>query len=126
MNVSRDNPAPTRSLTTTLSVIAVVLTTSMATADSGELWLCSIEDLTSPMLIDRDDWTLSFVSTKFQIVEDNKGQILARSQVKIKNRGTKDQVFFIDTTTGVYHATWLDSQTLPPSVRHASGTCHPS
>jgi len=126
MNVPRDNPAPTRLLTTILGVIVVVSISSVATADSGERWLCAIENLTSPMLIDRDDWTLSFESTKFQIVEDNKGQILARSQVKIKNRGTKDQVFFIDTTTGVYRATWLDSQTLPPSVRHASGTCQPS
>jgi hypothetical protein len=126
MNAARDNLAPTRSLTTILGVIAVASISSVATADSGERWLCTIENLTSPMLIDRDDWTLSFESAKFQIVEDNKGQILARSQVKIKNRGTKDQVFFIDTTTGVYHATWLDSQTLPPSVRHASGTCQPS
>ena len=126
MNVPRDNPAPTRLLTTILGVIVVVSISSVATADSSERWLCTIENLTSPMLIDRDDWTLSFESAKFQIVEDNKGQILARSQVKIKNRGTKDQVFFIDTTTGVYHATWLDSQTLPPRVRHASGTCQPS
>ena len=126
MNAVRDNLAPTRSLTTILGVIAVVSISSVATADSGERWLCTIENLTSPMLIDRDDWTLSFESAKFQIVEDNKGQILARSQVEIKNRGTKDQVFFIDTTTGVYRATWLDSQTLPPSVRHASGTCQPS
>ena len=126
MNVARDNLAPTRSLTTILGVIAVVSISSVATADSGERWLCTIENLTSPMLIDRDDWTLSFESAKFQIVEDNKGQILARSQVEIKNRGKKDQVFFIDTTTGVYRATWLDSQTLPPSVRHSSGTCQPS
>ena len=126
MNVPRDNPAPTRLLTTILGVIVVVSISSVATADSSERWLCTIENLTSPMLIDRDDWTLSFESAKFQIVEDNKGQILARSQVKIKNRGTKDQVFFIDTTTGVYRATWLDSQTLPPSVRHAAGTCQPS
>ena len=126
MNVPRDNPAPTRLLTTILGVIVVVSISSVIMADSGERWLCTVENLTSPMLIDRDDWTLSFESAKFQIVEDNKGQILARSQVKIKNRGTKDQVFFIDTTTGVYRATWLDSQTLPPSVRHASGTCQPS
>jgi len=122
----RDNPAPTRSHKTILSVLAVVSLTSLATADSRERWLCSIENLTSPMLIDRDDWTVSFESVKFHIVEDNKGQILARSQVEIKNRGTKDQVFFFDTTTGAYHATWLDSQTSPPSVRHASGTCRPS
>ena len=126
MNVPRDNPAPTRLLTTILGIIVVVSISSVVMADSGERWLCTVENLTSPMLIDRDDWTLSFESAKFQIVEDNKGQILARSQVKIKNRGTKDQVFFIDTTTGVYRATWLDSQTLPPSVRHASGTCQPS
>jgi alkyl hydroperoxide reductase subunit AhpC len=123
MNVPRDNPAPTRLLTTILGVIVVASISSVAAADSSERWLCTIENLTSPMFIDRDDWTLSFESAKFQIVEDNKGQILARSQVKIKNRGTKDQVFFIDTTTGVYRATWLDSQTLPSSVRHASGTC---
>jgi len=122
----RDNPAPTRSHKIILSVLAVVSLTSLATADSRERWLCSIENLTSPMLIDRDDWTVSFESVKFHIVEDNKGQILARSQVEIKNRGTKDQVFFIDTTTGVYHVTWLDNQTSPPSVRHASGTCQPS
>jgi len=122
----RDNPAPTRSHKIILSVLAVVSLTSLATADSRERWLCSIENLTSPMLIDRDDWTVSFESVKFHIVEDNKGQILARSQVEIKNRGTKDQVFFIDTTTGVYHVTWLDNQNSPPSVRHASGTCRPS
>ena len=122
----RDNPAPTRSHKTILSFLAVVSLTSLATADSRERWLCSIENLTSPMLIDHDDWTVSFESVKFHIVEDNKGQILARSQVEIKNRGTKDQVFFIDTTTGVYHATWLDNQNSPPSVRHASGTCRPS
>ena len=126
MNVPRDNPVPTRSHKTIFSVIAVVSITSMASADSGERWLCSIENLTSPMFINRNNWTVSFESAKFQIVEDNKGQILARSQVEIKNRGTKDQVFFIDTTTGVYRSTWLDSQTLPPSVRHASGTCQPS
>ncbi len=126
MNAPRDNPVLTESLTTILSVIAAVSIISVATADSGKRWLCTIENLTSPMLIDRDDWTVSFESAKFQIVEDNKGQVLARSQVEIKNRGTKDQVFFIDTTTGVYHATWLDSQTLPPRVRHASGTCQPS
>jgi len=126
MNASQDNPAPTQSLTTTLSVIAVVLTTSMAKADSEERWLCTIENLTSPMFINRDSWMVSFESAKFRIVEDNRGQVLARSKVKIKNRGTKDQVFFIDTTTGVYRATWLDSQTLPPSVRHAAGTCQPS
>ena len=122
----RDNPAPTRSHKTILSVLAVASLTNLATADSGERWLCSLENLTSPILIDQDDWTVSFESVKFHIVEDNKGQILARSQVEIKNRGTKDQVFFFDTTTGVYHATWLDSQTSPPSVRHASGTCRPS
>ena len=122
----RDNPAPTRSHKIILSVLAVVSLTSLATADSRERWLCSIENLTSPMLIDRDDWTVSFESVKFHIVEDNKGQILARSQIEIKNRGTKDQVFFIDTTTGVYHVTWLDNQNSPPSVRHASGTCRPS
>ena len=126
MNVPRDNQVPTRSHKTIFSVIAVVSITSMVSADSGERWLCSKENLTSPMFINRDNWTVSFESAKFQIVEDNKGQILARSQVEIKNRGTKDQVFFIDTTTGVYRSTWLDSQTLPPSVRHASGTCQPS
>ncbi len=71
MNVPRDNPAPTRSLTTILGVMAVVSISSVATADSGERWLCTIENLRSPMLIDRDDWTLSFESAEFQIVEDN-------------------------------------------------------